>query len=182
MKPTTDIVIRRAQASEWRALRDLRLRALGADPLAFGSTLAQELAFDEERWRRRASDGSGSATTSQWVAQDGSGSLVGSIVVAQVEGKVYVFGMWVEPRCRGRGIGARLLDTGLTWAGSAFPGSAVLLDVNPRQTAAVRLYESRGFHRSGEDRPLGHSPPETRFEMTLQRPTTARPTGDGQGL
>jgi len=162
-----EIVIRRAEPSDWEALRTLRLRALEADPFAFGSTLMEELGFDEARWRDRATRGAESATTSQWVAQDPLGRLVGSVVIAQVEGKVHVFGMWVEPRSRGRGVGARLLDTGLRWAESVFPGQALRLDVNPRQAAAVHLYESRGFRRSAADRPLGHTPGETRYEMVL---------------
>ena len=167
-------MVRRAVTAEWQALREFRLRALKSDPLAFGSTLAEEATYDEARWRKRATDGSASSTTSQWVAEDNSGRLVGSIVVAEVDGKVYLFAMWVEPKFRGRGIGAQLLDTGLLWAGSAFPGRDVHLDVNPRQAAAVRLYESRGFRRSADDRPLGHTPGETRYEMRFRPSKTVR--------
>ena len=170
MDQTPSLQIRRSRASEWRVLRDLRLRALESDPLAFGSTLAQERALDDERWRDRATSESESSTSARWVAEDTSGRLVGSLVIAEVERKVYVFGMWVEPQHRGWGIGARLLDAGLTWARSRFPGRPVHLDVNPRQTAAIRLYESRGFLRSAPDRPLGHTPGESRYEMMLQAP------------
>lgn len=165
MEQAPEVVIRRSRSSEWRALRELRLRSLESDPLAFGSTHAEETAYDETRWRNRATDGAESETTSQWVAEEGSGRLIGSVVVAEVEGKVYVFAMWVDPRYRAQGIGARLLDTSLAWASSAFSGRSIFLDVNPRQAAAVRLYESRGFRRSAADRPLGHSPGENRFEM-----------------
>jgi ribosomal protein S18 acetylase RimI-like enzyme len=170
MAASAAITVRKARSAEWQALRDLRLRALGTDPLAFGSTLADETTFDEARWRKRAADASESATTSQWVAEDPDGRLVGSSVVAEAEGKLYVFGMWVDPQYRGQGVGARLLDAGLTWASAAFPGRSVHLDVNPRQTAAIRLYESRGFRRSADDRPLGHTPGETRYEMTRKPP------------
>ena len=88
----------------------------------------------------------------------------------RAEGRTYVFGMWVEPSCRGQRIGSRLLDTALDWARDVFPGQALRLDVNPRQTAAVLLYESRGFRRSGADRPLGHTEGEVRYEM--MRPPT----------
>lgn len=174
MRQTPSILIRRSMASEWRALRSLRLRALELDPLAFGSTLAEEKTLDDERWRERAIQDSESSTSAKWVAEEVSGDLVGSAVIAEVDRKVYVFAMWVEPRCRGRGIGARLLDAGLSWARSKFPGQAIHLDVNPRQTAAVRLYESRGFLRSAPDRPLGHSPGEGRYEMILKAPRSPR--------
>jgi len=162
------VVIRRSRSSEWKALRALRLRALETDPLAFGSTLAEEAGLDEGRWRSRAARDSESTTTSQWVAEDVSGRLIGSAVVAEVEGKVFLFAMWVETRFRGQGVGGRLLDRALAWARSAFPGQDVYLDVNPRQVAAVHLYESRGFRRSAADRPLGHTGGESRYAMVLE--------------
>jgi ribosomal protein S18 acetylase RimI-like enzyme len=171
MGEDADPLIRRSRTSEWRALRALRLRSLETDPLAFGSTLAHEAAFDDTEWRKRALDSSESSTFAQWVAEEASGQIVGCVVIAEFDGKVGVYAMWVEPRVRGRGIGARLLDAGLRWAGMAFPGRDIQLDVNPRQTAAIQLYESRGFRRSAPDRPLGHTPGELRFEMI--RPATA---------
>lgn len=164
------ITIRRSTSSEWSALRTLRLKALASDPLAFGSTLADEAGFDEHEWRMRAKDGAESTTTSQWVAEDPLGDLVGSMTVARVDGRIYIFAMWVEPSHRGRGVGALLLDRGLEWAHSVYPRESIHLDVNPRQKAAVRLYESRGFRRSQPDRPLGHTPGEVRYEMILSVP------------
>lgn len=164
-------IVRRVVASEWRALRNLRLRALEIDPLAFGSTLSKELNLSDRRWRDRAATEAESPTSAQWVAEVPSGRLVGSMTVTGVEDTVYVFGMWVERSHRGQGVGSRLLDKGLAWASTAFPGRETRLDVNPRQTAAVLLYESRGFRRSGADRPLGHTPGEIRYEMTRRAPT-----------
>jgi ribosomal protein S18 acetylase RimI-like enzyme len=159
--------IRRTRATEWQALRTLRLRSLETDPLAFGSTLARETAFDDAEWRKRALDSSESPTICQLVAEEPDGRIVGCVVIAEFDGKVGVYAMWVEPRVRGRGIGAHLLDEGLRWARFAFPGRDIQLDVNPRQTTAIQLYESRGFRRSAPDRPLGHTPGELRFEMIL---------------
>jgi hypothetical protein len=44
---------RQAQAADWQALRQLRLRALADAPDAFASTLEAELAFPDEVWRQR---------------------------------------------------------------------------------------------------------------------------------
>jgi len=73
--------------------------------------------------------------------------------------------MWVDPRWRGKGIGGELLDAGLAWAASALPGRPVYLEVNPTQTVAIHLYESRGFRPTGVTRPLGHGPRGTVTEM-----------------
>jgi ribosomal protein S18 acetylase RimI-like enzyme len=88
-------------------------------------------------------------------------------VAVDLEGTVHLFGMWVDPEFRGRGIGRGLLDEALRWIQRSHRGRAVLLDVNPRQVAAVHLYESRGFRRTGNSSPLGHTPGERVVEMAL---------------
>ena len=45
---------RRAQAGDWKALRQLRLQALADAPDAFASTLEAEVAYPDEVWRQRA--------------------------------------------------------------------------------------------------------------------------------
>lgn len=52
------LVMTTVPASEmpWQTYRDVRLRALSTDPEAFGSSSERERAFDEERWRERASN------------------------------------------------------------------------------------------------------------------------------
>lgn len=158
-------LVRRVVPSEWKALRELRLRSLRVDPQAFGATLAEEERLEEARWIERAHRGATSPVSAQWVADDATDGLVGSSVLAEVDGQVHVFAMWVDPRFRGTGLGGRLLDAALAWGGHAFPGRTYQLEVNPRQTAAVRLYESRGFRRTGGQRTLGPTDGEWRIEM-----------------
>lgn len=158
-------LVRRVRADEWAALKELRLRALRADPRAFGGTLADEESLPEARWVERARRSAASPTEGQWVADDPARGLVGSAVIAQVDGQVHLFAMWVDPQCRRTGLGGRLLDSALSWCAHAFPGRAVQLEVNPRQTAAVHLYETRRFRTTGPRRPLGHMDGEWRIEM-----------------
>lgn len=158
--PTAPYRIRRVTPAEWPAVRELRLRALKCDPAAFGSTLAREEAFTDDLWQERTTRTATSETSSQWVAVDPSERLVGTAVVAEAEGRVNVFSMWVEPGLRNQGVGGRLLDAGLAWAGKRFAGREIHLEVNPRQVSAVRLYASRGFRFVGQPRPLDHTPGE----------------------
>jgi ribosomal protein S18 acetylase RimI-like enzyme len=162
-----EITVRPVREDEWQAYRDLRLKALETDPLAFGSTLKRERGFSPEMWRERITRGV-SGFASLTLAAVGSGRrFVGMTVVADLEGTLHLFGMWVDPKFRGVGIGGRLLDTAMTWIRRSHPGRAILLEVNPRQVDAVHLYESRGFRRTGKSSPLGHTPGEQVVEMTL---------------
>lgn len=165
--------IRRARREDWERLRDLRLLALRTDPLAFGSRFADELAFPPSRWIERADHGANSSNASTWVAEPPRGELLGLVVVSRIEATDHLFSMWVAPEVRGEGIGGCLLDRAVGWARGAHGNPPIFLDVNPKQTAAVRLYRSRGFRPTGRQRPLGdhHPPEEVAQEMVLDPAT-----------
>ena len=146
----------RIRPEEWPRLRDLRLRALRADPLAFGSNWKRERSFPEERWRQRARQGAEAWDQGTWVLREKEGALSG-MVAAHAEGEaVTIFALWVEPRLRGRHLGGRLLDRALLWCRTQYPRRNVVLHVNPREAAAVALYVRRGFVFTGEFMPLPH--------------------------
>lgn len=146
----------RIRPEEWPRLRDLRLRALREDPLAFGSSWKRERSFPEERWRERARQGSEAWDQGTWVLREKEGALSG-MVTARAEGEVVaIFALWVEPRLRGRHLGSRLLDRALLWCRTQYPRRNVVLHVNPREAAAVALYVRRGFVFTGESEPLPH--------------------------
>jgi ribosomal protein S18 acetylase RimI-like enzyme len=141
------IEIREASEDEWEAVRDLRLRALREDPEAYGSTFERESLRTEGEWRARLSD----AARATFVA-DADGRLAGTAVAApweEVGGPLGLFGMWVDPACRGRGIGARLVHRVLAHARERGE-SLVQLEVAEPQAAARRLYERCGFVDTGE--------------------------------
>ena len=168
------VEIRRLRPEEWSAHRELRLKALATDPLAFGSTLVREEAFADELWKARTVRGAASNDTALFVADAGSEGLVGMVAIALLEGQWHVFAMWVEPGRRGEGIGGMLLDAGLNWFRARTSGEPLHLDVNPRQGDAVRLYENRGFRRTGISSPLGHTDGETTVSMVLDVPRASR--------
>jgi ribosomal protein S18 acetylase RimI-like enzyme len=143
---------------DWPRYRELRLRALREDPLAFGSTFDRENQFPPERWQERLGRGKPGSPSTTVIAVGADGHFVGVLAVARVEGQFHLFAMWVAPEVRGQGIGGRLLDRALGWVAALEPGASVHLDVNRGQVAAVRLYESRGFRFTGVSRPIDHTP------------------------
>ena len=162
---TEPIVVRRLRADEVDTSRSLRLRALQTDPIAFGSSYANEVNFPEQTWRERAIAGARSAVQSTWVAEDPGGPLVGLVTVVRTDERFGVFGMWVDPRYRGRGVGRELLANAMRWAQQQDSGLPLWLDVNPKQAAAVRIYESLGFRRTGKSKALEHTKGEIAMEM-----------------
>ncbi len=175
--PASPYVVRRLRADEAREFRWIRLRSLADDPLAFGSTYAREAAFPAELWVERTREGAMGTDRSTWVAADPAGRLVGLVgSIPGPEGPVVV-AMRVEPAARRQGIAGRLLDAVLAWADRTDPDRPIRLSVNPAQLSAVRLYESRGFVRTGETEPLAHTP-AVRVDVMVRPPRarTGRPT------
>ncbi len=143
-------VVRRVRAGDGPAIRELRLRALRADPDAFASTLEREEAYTDEDWREWAAEdvaGPAGATFLAFLAGAPVG-LVGGYRSAD-DGRFRIVAMWVAPEARRRGIGRRLLDAVEGWI-AASGGDAAWLAVADRAPAARRLYERAGYAETGE--------------------------------
>ncbi|MCI4373482.1 MAG: GNAT family N-acetyltransferase [Thermoplasmata archaeon] len=169
--------IRRLRESDLVSYRTLRLTSLLAEPLAFGSTFERESGFDEARWVDRVTRGARSRSEAAWVAEGERGRLVGMIGAFTQDRSFHVFGMWVDPEFRRRGVGGRLLDTLLEWTRTTDPTAEVLLSVNPTQRAAVGLYMDRGFRATGVVEPLGHTEGAVVHEMRKVDQRTAPGSG-----
>jgi ribosomal protein S18 acetylase RimI-like enzyme len=150
--------VRRIRAGDWEVFRDIRLEALRSDPAAFGSTAEREEGYPEQHWKERAVDGASGIENVTLLGEAPDGRLLGMAGVFTENDQYHVWGMWVAPDFRGRGLGRKLLDEILSWARSADHSRPIYLAVNPDQSAAVRLYKSRGFQHTGETLPLSHCP------------------------
>lgn len=125
----------RVAAQDWQRLRDVRLAALADAPEMFGSTLAKELAFDEEEWRRRA------ARPATFVAAR-DGRDVGMAGVYEFDAGWCVMGMWIAPFARGTGVLEGLVRACESVAREAGANTVALwvMEDNPRgQRAYIRL-------------------------------------------
>lgn len=144
--------IRRLGPADWATYRTVRLRALEADPEVFGATLVEESALTDDDWRSRA----GSSDWAVFMAFGGGdavGLAIGGPVPFDDPTLAGLYGMWVAPEARGRGVGGRLVEAVSGWAletGHRAVGLGVTLD----NTSAIALYEQHGFADTGERWPL----------------------------
>jgi ribosomal protein S18 acetylase RimI-like enzyme len=117
-------------------VRPLRLRALREDPDSFGSTLEREQDRPDSDWRI-------------WI--DGTliafdrGTPVGMANLNLDREPAEIFGVWVAPEARGKGVGRLLVETLLERAGDR----PIVLCVAESAHAARRLYERMGFRPTG---------------------------------
>ncbi|MQA92201.1 MAG: GNAT family N-acetyltransferase [Gemmatimonas sp.] len=147
--------IRRLAADEWCGYREIRLRALTDSPDAFGSTLAVERVRPDAHWSERLSTGVASDWNYPLVAVV-AGELVGVVwgrIDPDIPQTAHIYQMWVEPRCRGMGIGSMLLREVVAWARKAGAKRAVL-SVTCGDTPARRLYDRVGFAPVDDPKPI----------------------------
>ena len=150
------IIIRRLAPDDAAAFKTLRMLALQESPAAFASsyeeekdiplsTFAERLAYKSDQGRFGAVDGD---------------DLVGVVALGRegmkkLSHKAIIWGMYMTPACRGRGIGKALLQQAIALARAVPDIRQINLVVNASQLGAVRLYESVGFTVFGRERDAG---------------------------
>jgi ribosomal protein S18 acetylase RimI-like enzyme len=161
--------VERLTDEDWTLLRALRLRALEADPDAFGAVLADEAARSEAFWRRRILAGA-------WFLARGAEEAVGVVALVappaptdgQSRDERQLDAMWVAPARRGRGVGEALIGAALAHAAEQ-GATSVSLTVVDGNSAARGLYLRMGFRPTGERSPRPREPGRTheRFRLDL---------------
>ena len=139
---------------------EIRLRALHTDPAAFDSSYEQELAFSHAEWRgclESFAGHPGAVLAVCTVAAAGTRpdetvtAPVGIVGVGLAEPTdTTIWGMWVAPEGRRRGLAAELLDSAEAWAVRSGANTATLW-VHRSNDGAQALYRSRGYELVGPD-------------------------------
>ncbi len=124
----------------------LRLFALGDTPSAFSSSLEEEIGFSPSEVRERLSGKSGSAVMGAFAGRE----LVGLAGVRReakrkLAHKGLIWGVYVTPAHRRRGVGRGLMALALEFAERVLELRQVTLGVNAANKAALELYLSLGF-------------------------------------
>lgn len=135
-----------ARAAEYRSLM---LQAYADSPAAFTSTVAERELLALSWWESRV-------VNDVVLGAFDSERLIGVAGLRperreRTSHKATLFGMFVAPSHRERGIGRALVDAVLDYAWSSPSLYVVQLTVSNSNTSAVRLYESCGFVRFGSE-------------------------------
>ncbi len=147
--------MRRAEQSDWRTIRNTRLRALAESPSAFGSTLAREAAFDDVEWQRRVGSGNWflAVIGTNAVKDETAIGIVATVVEDDAPSERHLVAMWVDPEHRGSSAATDLVEA-VCASANADGVSAITLWVADGNHRALRFYQRVGFHSTGERQPL----------------------------
>ena len=150
---------------DWESHRDLRLEMLQDAPDAFWYTYADEAVYDEADWRERIEGA--------WLVQarDADGVVgsagLGSHWEPERARTATLFGLYVAPRARGRGVGEALVRAVLEEA-RHLGKAEVVLEVGGHNGPAIALYERCGFVRTGAT--AAHPRREDLHELEMVHP------------
>jgi RimJ/RimL family protein N-acetyltransferase len=144
--PMSDTIVRPLAASDTEAYIRLRREMLADSPWAFAASPEDDFGLDPALLTARLAE-PGQAIVG---AFDGSGRLVGATGVyrdrhRKMSHRARIWGVYVTPVARGRGLGARIMSAAMDIARS-WPGiTSAGLSVSVRSEEARRLYERLGF-------------------------------------
>jgi RimJ/RimL family protein N-acetyltransferase len=141
--------VRRLRPDDAEPYRALMLEAYARHPDAFTSSVAERAALPLAWWQSRVLESAG-ASEVVFGAFDGRGRLVGAAGLRfetreKARHKAELFGMVVQPACRGGGVGRALVDAVLAEAGARPGVKLIQLTVTEGNAAAQGLYARCGF-------------------------------------
>lgn len=147
------VQIRLLTSADAEAFQALRLRGLQEWPSAFASSFEEEVntAIDIVASRLAPRDDAavlGAFKDEQLVAIAG----VARESMKKLAHKAYIWGVYVAPEVRSRGIGRRLMEAVLAHAADALRVQQVNLGVNAANHAALTMYQRVGFEQFGLER------------------------------
>ncbi|MET0679005.1 MAG: GNAT family N-acetyltransferase [Bradyrhizobium sp.] len=143
------ITVRRLDAHDAAAYRDLRLEGLKNHPEAFGSSWQDETGKPDAWWAERLE---ASTVFGGWIGDSPLLGVAGFRVHAGAKHrhKGELWGMYVRPEARGTGLAARLVQRVIEHATPLV--EAIGLTVVASNTAGKRLYSAAGFEPYGMER------------------------------
>jgi ribosomal protein S18 acetylase RimI-like enzyme len=149
--------------------KQIRLRALKEDPLAFGSTYARESQFTEADWSLRINRWSGE-TGIGFLAMDGNAPCgIAGVLLDQLTPRAELVSMWTAPTHRKQGVGRRLVEEITRWTSQRKVPQLHLM-VTSNNAAAHAFYQRLNFTPTGRTIPYPNDPTLHEIEMACPIP------------
>lgn len=138
--------------ADWSLYKELRLKALRQDSIAFLDSFEEALDKVDDYWMRHLNASEEDSIT---LFARASNKLVGMIAIlfnTKVKTKhvAEIVGMYVDPKHRGKGIGIKLMQEIENKVREREDIKKIKLEVVETQEAAINLYKKQGFKVVGK--------------------------------
>jgi len=147
--PRTLLKVRRLDPNDFASYREIRLEGLKNHPEAFSASWETEAANPASWWTERLET---NVVFGGWIDGSPLAGVVGfrTHAGAKVRHKGILWGMYVRPHARGKGLAESLVQRVIEQARPSL--EEVLLTVVASNVAACRLYRRAGFEQYGLER------------------------------
>lgn len=148
------IVIKPLHPLEWQKYREIRLEALKTNPTAFSNAYEDVVKYAEEKWRKQLEQSQKRDGEFYLFAFDGD-KVIGMNGAYWKNKPVLrhvaeVFGVFVNPGYRGKGVGRRLMEDVILEIKKNPQFMKIRIGVNAENIPALKLYESFGLKVVGK--------------------------------
>ena len=157
----SEVSVRALGTEDWQTFQQVRLAALQDAPEAFASSYDDEKDYDEAFWRVRMGR---SARLVATAAEEPVG--IASVGQASEDDVAELFGLWVRPDFRGRGVAWKLTESAAEHAREAGQ-RAIKVWVATDNGRAVAFFSSAGFRPADERRPMTNDAQTEELAMVL---------------
>lgn len=140
-----NISIKQIKENDWQELRSLRLKSLQFDPTVFGSNYQKESAYTEADWRKMLQN---EDTAIFLLYEDDAPIGITGISVDRDDSakkKAHLWGSWLEPHIRGKGISALLYQARIAWAKQHPTIETILVSHRASNLSSMHANQKHGF-------------------------------------
>lgn len=165
-----EIEVRRFTPDEWRAYKGVRLKALLSDPSVFGSSHAREVNEPDEKWLNTLSS-SDVAVFGVFRFGDVIG-MTGIVMDKTDKSAAKLWGSWLEPAWRGKGLSEKMYRARLEWARNNPQVERVIVSHRESNTASKKANRKHGFRQTHTEQrtwPDGVAETEIYYELILKK-------------
>jgi ribosomal protein S18 acetylase RimI-like enzyme len=146
------MIVRTLTPADAAAFQSLRLLGLRECPTAFASSFDEECDYTLPAVAERLAPLDDRAVFGAFEGNELGGLLgIKRQEPVKLSHKAYLWGMYVAPAARNRGVGRELVTSALSFAATKLRVRQVTLGVNAENVAAIALYERMGFTSFGRE-------------------------------
>lgn len=168
-----DVTVRLFTPDEWMFYKQIRLRALQADPGVFGSNYEKEAADPDSRWQAGVSDPETVGIFGVFKGDELIG-MTGIVLLRDdpTRQNAKLWGSWIDPAARGQGVSVLMYQARLDWARRHPTVRRIIVSHRQSNLASMRANQKHGFQKTHtEDHvwPDGVSEPQVFYELRIDR-------------